>query len=65
VQAIDRRRLDYIESMLRAVGFAPGIARARAQVLYWAFVGFALSDEPLPRARQQAVLDELLRIASK
>jgi AcrR family transcriptional regulator len=65
VQAIDRRRLDYVESLLRASGFSPGIARARAQILYWAFVGFALSDRPLPRARQQAVLEELLRIASR
>jgi AcrR family transcriptional regulator len=65
VQAIDRRRLDYVESLLRASGFSPGIARARAQILYWAFVGFALSDRPLPRARQQAVLEELLGMASR
>jgi hypothetical protein len=38
--------------------------RARAQILYWAFLGFALSDQPLPKARQQAALDELLRIAA-
>jgi hypothetical protein len=41
------------------------VARARAQILYWAFLGFALSDKPLPRARLQAVLDELLQIASR
>ena len=64
VQAIDRRRLSYVESMLRAAGLSPGVARARAQIFYWAFVGFARSDKPLPRARQQAVLDELLRMAS-
>jgi AcrR family transcriptional regulator len=65
VQAIDRRRLDYVEHLLRASGFSPKVARARAQILYWAFIGYALSDKPLPRARQQAVLDELLRIASR
>ena len=27
-------------------------------------LGFALSDHQLPKARQQAVLDELLRIAA-
>ena len=64
VQAIDRRRLSYVEGMLRASGLAPGVARARAQILYWAFLGFALTDKPLPRARQQAVLDEMLRLAS-
>jgi AcrR family transcriptional regulator len=65
VQAIDRRRLGYVENLLKASGFSPGTARARAQILYWAFVGFALSDQPLPRARQAAVLDELLRIATR
>jgi AcrR family transcriptional regulator len=65
VQAIDRRRLDYVENLLRASGLSPNVARARAQILYWAFIGYALSDKPLPRARQQAVLDELLRIASR
>ena len=64
VQAIDRRRLNYVEGLLRASGLSPDVARARAQILYWAFLGFALSDKPLPRARQQAVLDELLRLAS-
>ena len=65
VQAIDRRRLTYVAKLLRASGLSPNVARARAQVLYWAFVGFARSDKPLPRARQQAVLDELLRMASR
>jgi AcrR family transcriptional regulator len=65
VQAIDRRRLGYVENLLRASGLSTAIARARAQIIYWAFVGFALSDQPLPRARQAAVLDELLRIAKQ
>jgi AcrR family transcriptional regulator len=65
VQAIDRRRLGYVESLLRASGLSAELARARAQILYWAFLGFALSDRPLPPARQAAVLDELLRIASR
>ena len=65
MQAMDRRRLSYVEKLLRASGLSFGIARARAQILYWAFVGFALSDQPLPRARQAAMLDELLRIATR
>jgi AcrR family transcriptional regulator len=64
VQAIDRRRLGYVEGLLRAAGLSPDVARARAQILYWAFLGFAQSDQPLSKAKQQAVLDELLRIAS-
>jgi AcrR family transcriptional regulator len=65
VEAIDRRRLNYVAGLLRAAGLAPAVARARAQILYWAFLGFAQSDRPLPRASQQAMLDELLRIASR
>jgi AcrR family transcriptional regulator len=64
VQAIDRRRLDYLEGLFRNAGFAHEIAVARAQILYWAFLGSALSDKPLAKAQQQAVLDELIRIAS-
>jgi AcrR family transcriptional regulator len=64
VLAIDRRRLNYVEGLLAQSGLAAELARARAQILYWAFLGFALSDQPLPKARQQAVLDELLRIAA-
>ena len=65
VQAIDRRRLDYLEKLFKRTGFAPDIASARAQILYWAFLGFAVSEKQLPRARQQAILDELLRIAAR
>ena len=64
VQAIDRRRLSYVEGLLAQAGLPAELARARAQILYWAFLGFALSDQPLSKARQQAVLDELIRIAA-
>lgn len=64
VQAIDRRRLSYVEGLLVQSGLSADTARSRAQILYWAFLGFALSDQPLPKARQQAVLDELVRMAT-
>jgi AcrR family transcriptional regulator len=64
VQAIDERRLNYVEGMFSASGLSPEMARARAQILYWAFLGYALSDKPLPPKRQAAMLEELLRIAS-
>ena len=65
VQATDRRRLSYVESLFERSGVAPEVARSRAQIFYWAFLGFALSDKPLPRARQAAVLEELIRMASQ
>ncbi|WP_024515011.1 TetR/AcrR family transcriptional regulator [Bradyrhizobium sp. Tv2a-2] len=63
VQAIDRRRLDYVSMLLRDAGLPAEIAQARAQILYWAFIGYALSDKPLPKTRQEAVLDELMGMA--
>lgn len=63
VQAIDRRRLSYVGELLRRAGFAAEIAQARAQILYWAFVGYALSDKP-SRAQQRKVLEELFAIAT-
>src|SRR5262245_29179691 len=46
VVAVDRRRLDYIGSLLKQAGLADEVAQARAQILFWAFFGFALSDQP-------------------
>ena len=64
VQTIDRRRLDYVASLLERAGLARDIARARAQILYWAFLGFA-ADKPLPQGKRAAVLEELLRMARR
>lgn len=64
VQAIDRRRLDYVERLIRGRGVADEIAGARAQILYWAFLGYALADKPLPKAPREAALAELVRIAT-
>jgi AcrR family transcriptional regulator len=63
VQAIDRRRLDFVVNLLRDAGLPRETAQARAQILYWAFLGCALSDKPLLKSQQMAVLDELLRMA--
>ena len=58
-----RRRLDYVASLFERSGLPPGVARARAQIFYWAFLGYALADKPLPKAQQEAVLEELIRMA--
>ncbi|HLZ03565.1 MAG TPA: TetR/AcrR family transcriptional regulator [Bradyrhizobium sp.] len=64
VQAIDRRRLDYVEGLIRARGVAPEKAQLRAQILYWAFLGYALSDKPLTKEQAEAVIAELVAIAT-
>ena len=63
VQAIDRRRLDYLETMLQRTGVMPETAQIRAQILYWTFLGVTFSDKPPPDDTRQALLDELLRLA--
>jgi AcrR family transcriptional regulator len=64
VQAIDRRRLDYVEGLIRARGVAADLARTRAQILYWAFLGYALSDKPLPRGQSEVMIEEMVRLAT-
>lgn len=64
VRAIDRRRLDYIEALLARRELSAATAQARAQILYWTFLGFALSGAPLPPARLQGLLDEIQKMVS-
>jgi AcrR family transcriptional regulator len=64
VRAIDRRRLDYIEALLQRRGLSATSAQARAQILYWTFLGFALSAAPMPAARLQGLLEEIERMVT-
>src|SRR4051794_29458340 len=63
VQATDRRRLGYVQTLFERSGVSPGVARCRAQIFYWASLGFSVTDQPLPKARREALLEELLRMA--
>lgn len=65
LQAIDVRRMSYVQSLLEKSGLPPDAASARTQVLYWAFVGFALAEKPLSPAQQDAVIAELIGIAQR
>jgi AcrR family transcriptional regulator len=59
---IDRRRRGYIERMLVAASVAPAAAAARTQVLYWAYLGAALSRSRLTGARLDRIVAELKQI---
>jgi AcrR family transcriptional regulator len=63
VRAIDQRRLSYIEILLKRSGSPAQTARARAQILYWAYLGFLLSDKPLGRKEQDRIIEELIRLS--
>ena len=56
-------RLD-LERAVRNWAAFDAAAQARAQILYWTFLGFALSAAPVPAARLQGLLDELLRMVT-
>ena len=64
MDAIDRRRISYIASLLEKSGWPSSRAVAQAQILYWAFVGFTLSDRQIARKQQQEAIAELIRIVA-
>jgi AcrR family transcriptional regulator len=59
---IDRRRQLFIERLLREAGVAPQLAAMRAQLLYWTYLGAALSRCRLKGERLDRVVAELRRI---
>ena len=56
---IDRRRRAYMEQMLTEAGIAPSLAATRAQLLYWAYLGAALSRSKLTGERLDRIVAEL------
>jgi AcrR family transcriptional regulator len=59
---IDRRRRVYIERLLIESGIAPSLAATRTQVLYWAYLGAALSRNRLIGERLDRMVAELKQI---
>jgi AcrR family transcriptional regulator len=63
VDLVDRRRLAYVERLMRATGVGRTAARLRAEVIYWAWLGFVLSRRKPPPALLEGVLRELAVLA--
>jgi len=59
---IDRRRRAYMEQMLTEAGIAPALAATRAQILYWTYLGAAMSRSKLGGERLERIVAELKRI---
>jgi AcrR family transcriptional regulator len=59
---IDGRRRRYIEQLLQRAGIAPAVAAARTQILYWTYLGAALSRSKLAGERLGRIMAELKRI---
>ena len=64
VKAVDAQRIDYLQAMLRDAGVGAKVARARAEVLNWAYLGFALSGRPAARPLK-SVVQELADFAER
>jgi hypothetical protein len=58
VSDIDRRRREYIEQLLVEAGIARPLAATRAQLLYWTYLGAALSRSKLTSERLDRIVDE-------
>jgi AcrR family transcriptional regulator len=59
---VDSRRRRYIEQLLRDAGIAPPLAAARTQILYWTYLGAALSRSKLAGEKLDRIVAELKRI---
>ena len=62
VSDVDRRRRDYIENLLVDAGVAPTLATTRAQLVYWTYLGAALSQTRLKGERLDRTVAEVKRI---
>ncbi len=62
VRSVDQRRLAYLERMLRDGGVAAAQVQPRAQILYWTYLGFALSAKPIAGKARDRLIDELARL---
>jgi len=60
---IDRRRREYTEQLLVEAGIAPPLAATRAQLLYWTYLGAALSRSRLTGERLDRIVTELKQTA--
>jgi AcrR family transcriptional regulator len=60
--AVDRRRQRYIERMLVAAGIASSSAATRTRVLYWTYLGAALSRSRFTGPQLDEIVTELKRI---
>ena len=59
VRTVDKRRLAYIAQMLRDGGVAADHVQPRAQIIYWAYLGFVLSGEPVTGAARDRLIEQL------
>lgn len=65
VQVVDGRRVQYLRTALVDAGFDAEQAAARAQILYWAYLGQIFSTGKLARPAREAILKELIAFSRR
>lgn len=63
IRDIDCRRREYIEHMLMEAGIPTSLAATRAQLLYWAYLGAALSRSSFSGEALDRIVTELKQLA--
>jgi AcrR family transcriptional regulator len=63
VDAVDVERIRYLRKLLIEAGIPPGAANARARILNWCYLGFALSSNKLEQASVKNVIRDLTHLA--
>jgi AcrR family transcriptional regulator len=62
VRDMDRRRREYMERLLVDAGIAPTLAATRVQLLYWTYLGAALSQSRPTGEQLDRIVTELKQI---
>jgi AcrR family transcriptional regulator len=62
VREMDRRRREYMERLLVDAGIAATLAATRVQLLYWVYLGAALSQSRLTGEQLDRIVTELKQI---
>jgi AcrR family transcriptional regulator len=63
VDAVDVERIRYLGKLLIEAGIPPSAADARARILNWCYLGFALSSNKLDRDSVKNVIRDLTQLA--
>ena len=63
VEAVDAERIRYLRKLLGDAGVPPQAAEARARIINWAYLGFALSSTGLDDKSLKSVVGDLSQLA--
>ena len=63
VAEVDKRRIAYLTALIEEAGAPPHLSAARAQILNWVFLGYALSGDKVSAQTRALLVAELLGFA--